>query len=255
MSHEFLISDEIDRIFRIATGRLPYVKQVKKFGFNPDVGATRETVWDGGGLYPWNESAQALTISSDDPADTLLGTGARTATVIGLDSNYAEYSITVELSGTTPVDVVANGMRVSRVKVDTAGSGGANAGELYVGFGAVSSGVPASTLAIIRPGYNQTQMALYTVPAGKVVFLGDYYNNTGKGKDAVVETYIRKHGEVFQLKRIVSAYQNNFYFPNRMPFFLDERTDIEIRATSVGSGAPVSAGFDMYELDRCTCFE
>ena len=49
MHREYILSDEMDRRFKVATGQLPYVRQVKKFGFNPLVGATRETVWDGGG--------------------------------------------------------------------------------------------------------------------------------------------------------------------------------------------------------------
>lgn len=238
--------------YSVASGNIPGIKIVKKFGFNPLVGAALETVWDGGGLYEYNESAQTITISSDDAEDTSIGpgTGAISATVFGVDIDYNEFEITVSLEGLNPVTVTTNALRVFKIKINTAGSTGANVGTIYVGFGAVALGIPADILAIIRPIFNQTQMALYTVPAGKVCFIGDYYNNTGEGKDATVESYARSFGGVFQLNRIVSSFENNFYYPNTFPFFFDEKTDIEIRALSAAAGAPVSTGFDMLIVDK-----
>lgn len=234
----------------LAAGKIPGAVIVKKFGFNPLVGAAKTTVWDQGGLYPWTDTAEIFTISSDNAADDIAGVGARTATVFGVDDNYAEYSVSVELTGLTPVEIITNGWRANRIVVDTAGTSGFNVGKIHVGYGIVALGIPANILAIIRPTYNQTQMAVYTVPAGKVAFISDYYNNTGAGKDATIESYARPLGSVFQLKRIVSAFENNFYFPNRFPFYFEEKTDIEIRAISSAAGAPVSVGFDMLIIDK-----
>ena len=240
----------------VASGNVEGMKIVKKFGFNPLVGATSETVWDFGGLYIYPDTPQTITISSDDAKDTSIGpgVGAISVTVFGVDSNYDEFEITVDLEGLSPVTVSDDILRADRVIVKSAGSTGYNEGTIYVGYGAVALGIPASKLAIITPTFNQSQMAVYTVPAGKVCFLEDYYNNTGAGKDATVQSYARPFGEVFQLKRIVSSFENNFYYPNRMPFFFDEKTDVEIRALSAAAGAPVSAGFDMLIVDKDKIF-
>ena len=92
----------------------------------------------------------------------------------------------------------------------------------------------------------------YHEPSKSIMFR--ITNNTGSGKDATIESYIRPFGGVFNLKRIVSAFENNFYFPNRLPFYVDEKSDIEIRAISTAAGAPVSVGFDLILVDK-TAFE
>jgi len=237
-------------LYSVASGNVLGVKFIKKFGFNPLVGSTSETVWDQGGLYQYATSPQLITISSSDANDADGDTGATTATVFGLDENYNEFEKDVILDGQNAVNVLSNAIRVYRIIIRTAGSSGHNEGNIYVGYGTVSLGIPAIILAVIRPTFNQTQMALYTVPAGYVAFLSDYYNNTGEGKDATVSSFSRPFGEVFQLKRIVSSFENNFYYPNTFPFIFDEKTDIEMRALSVASGAPVSAGFDLMLVDK-----
>ena len=72
--------------------------QQLKFGKNPDVGNTEETIWDAGGLYSWQSAAESLEILSSEVADAAAGTGARTVTVKGLDSNYELLSETVTLN-------------------------------------------------------------------------------------------------------------------------------------------------------------
>lgn len=241
-------------LYSVASGNVAGVKYVKKFGFNQLVGSTPETIWDQGGLYQYASTPQAITISSSDTNDSNGDTGAMTATVFGLDENYDEFEKDVILNGQNAVAVLPNAIRVFRIIVKTAGTSGHNEGTIYVGYGAVALGIPANILAVIRPTFNQTQMAIYTVPAGCIAFLSDYYNNTGEGKDATVESFARPFGEVFQLKRIVSSFENNFYYPNTFPFFFDEKTDLEMRALSVAAGAPVSAGFDLMIVDKNKVF-
>jgi len=236
--------------FSVASGDVQGVNFVKKFGNNPSISSETETIWDGGGMYEYLQNGQILSVASESGNDSISGSGARTVEVQGLDNEFYELSQTVELDGQNPVELQESMSRVFRVRVLTAGSSAFNEGNINVGFGSFSSGVPSNLLASVQSEKNQTQMALYTVPSGKVAFLCDYYNNVGEGKTAQVESYARSQGGVFQLKRIVNGFENSFFFPNSFPFFFDEKTDIEIRANSSSAGASVSAGFDMMIVEK-----
>jgi hypothetical protein len=129
----------------VSSGDLsPSYKQVFKFGQNASVGNSIETIWLEGGLYVYPPSATTMTVSSSDVNDTSAGTGARTVLISGLDGSYNEISETITMNGQTPVTTSNSYLRVNRALVLTAGSGGVNAGIIYVGTGTVTSGVPAN---------------------------------------------------------------------------------------------------------------
>ena len=159
---------------QVARGQITYHKTQFKFGFNPDIDNSLETVWAQGGLYTYLSAASTLYISSSSTADDVASTGARTATVSGLDANWDEVSVTVDLDGQNGVQLgsASNWIRVNRIVVNTAGSGGKNAGVLYVGTEASPSvGVPVNKYATVAIGDNQTLMALWTVPRGYTAYL------------------------------------------------------------------------------------
>src|SRR5210317_2657610 len=129
----------------VSSGALsPSYKQVYKFGQNAVVGNSMETIWQQGGLYSYPPSASTTTVSSSNANDTSAGTGARTVQIVGLDGDYNEISETIILNGQTAVTTTNSFLRVNRGVVLTAGSGGVNAGIIYVGTGTVTLGVPAN---------------------------------------------------------------------------------------------------------------
>ena len=139
------------------------------------------------------------------------------------------------------------------MEVITAGATGGAIGNIFAGTGTVTSGTPAQVYARVTDGNNQSLMALYTVPADKYAFIGEYYANTGKSGEAIIDSMFRLDGgsgdKVFQNKRKIYLYENTFRFNNNYPFFLPPKTDIEIRAATVSVSTPISAGFDIILLD------
>ena len=67
---------------QVARGQITGHKTIFKFGYNNDVGNTKETIWEQGGLYSYPPSATIMTISSSSANDTAAGTGARTVEVL-----------------------------------------------------------------------------------------------------------------------------------------------------------------------------
>jgi len=254
------MSREISSISRVGTtepfelqvkrGQIGWHEAIFKFGFNADVDDALETVWAQGGLYSYIETATVLKVSSSSTNDTSAGTGARTVTLSGLDANYAEVSETVTLNGQTAVNTTKTYIRINRMVVNTAGSGGQNAGVIYAGDGTVTSGVPAEKYATIAAGDNQTLMALWTVPADYTAYLlqKDVTAATAQNnKYATIHLVARPFGEVFQTKDKHVLDNGVLHQTYTIPLKFTEKTDIEVRCIgdSASADIAVSASLDI----------
>jgi len=222
---------------QVARGQIPYHKYVYKFGQNAVVGNSVETIWSQGGLYSYPPSATTMTVSSSNTNDTSAGTGARTVLISGLDGDYDEISETITLNGQTAVTTTNSFLRVNRAIVLTAGSGGVNAGIIYVGTGTVTSGVPANIYTTINgDGTNQTLQTFWTVPANYTAYIHQTNISTGNSSNtpAVLKTLLlaRPHGGVFNTKEVIVLTDGNHLQMYSFPIKLTEKTDIEFRAVS-----------------------
>ena len=240
---------------QLAREQISFHKTQFKFGFNPDIDDTLETVWAQGGLYSYLSAATVLKISSSSTADTSAGTGARTVTISGLDANYDEISETITLNGQTAVNSTLSYLRINRMVVRSAGTGGQNAGVIYAGTGTVTTGVPANKYATIAIGDNQTLMALWTVPRGYTAYLTQTdvtLATTQNNKYCTCSLVVRPYGEVFQVKdRFVKA-ESTTTLTYSVPLKIAEKSDIDYRAIgdSIGADIAISAGFEIIYIEN-----
>jgi hypothetical protein len=238
---------------QVARGQVAYHESVYKFGNNAVVANVTETIWQQGGLYSYLSAASVLKVSSSSANDTSAGTGARTVELFGLDGDYNEINEVVTLNGQTAVNSTQSYLRINRMIVRSAGSGGSNAGIIYAGTGTVTTGVPANIYATINgDGTNQTLMALWTVPAGYTGYLMQYdvSNGTTSNTPAVCKLTLvaRPYGEVFQSKDVKSL-TTGMHIENTLivPVKFAEKTDIEVRAVSSSASVTfdISAAFEI----------
>jgi hypothetical protein len=239
---------------QVARGQITGHNSLFKFGNNSTVGDSLETIWAEGGLYSYLTAATVLKVSSSSTDDTSAGTGARTVQLYGLDGDYNEINELVTLNGQTAVNTTQSFLRINRMVVRSAGSGGENAGVIYAGTGTITTGVPANVYASVNGvvGSNQSLMALWTVPAGYTAYLSQYdiSNGTTSNTPAVCKLIlaVRPHGEVFQSKDVKSLttgmhVEETFAIPQKFT----EKTDIEVRAISSSSSVSfdISAAFEI----------
>lgn len=233
---------------QVARGQITGHKSLFKFGNNPDINGSLETIWSHGGLYVYPTSAIQMKVSSSSADDTALGTGARTVSVQGLDQDYNEVAETITLTGQTAVLTTTTFIRVFRAFVITAGSGGTAAGTIYVGTGTVTSGVPATVYAEIALGENQTTMAVWTVPAGYTfyVYRGTFSAASNNDTQYILGKFMtRPFGGVFRNAADVTANSNAIPYDFEIPLAIPEKTDIEARAIALsGSNFFVTASFE-----------
>ncbi len=239
----------------IANSVVRGVSSVNKFGANRsiDTADVPEAVWELGGVYPYQATAQSLEILGGANDVLTIGTGAWTVSVQGLDANWEIQEVTVSLDGTNPIDLPGTWLRVFRAKVVTAGSTHANVGNIIV---RIDGG--GTTIAQILAALGQTTMALFTVPAGKTGYLSKFdvsvLFGTGGGAQGDVALFARDSAiadAAFQIKIELGGKSGEAGRTFTTPLRFTEKTDIEARVLDVSSnGASVTAEFDLVLLDN-----
>lgn len=224
--------------FDASRGAIDGAFTVHKFGANFDIDQADdpESVWTGGGLYPWDSlsSAQTIYCISTSADDTT------TLTIEGLDENYHPLTETINLTGLTAVSTNNEFIRVFRMTYDATNVGTITA--------RVTSGT-GTVVAQIDAGYAQTLMAVYTIPAGHTGYILTGDATIDSNKNCQVMMYVRQFGKAFRIGHIAEAtghYRYDFMAPLPIP----EKSDIDIRIDQVsGNDTRVTANFDLI-LDK-----
>lgn len=183
----------------------------QKFGINPLItsGTVPEDIWEGGGLYPFSDNgvADIVSISSSNSGDT------QNVLIYGLKADGSVAAQIVKLQGQTRVALTTPLWRIYRME-NFSFPGVSFAGTVYCYSGTTNTGgVPSGgsvTKALVDDGNNQTQMAIYTIPAGKVAFLrrGEvafgYDGLPSAGPQQVQFCFeVRTYNNVFKIKKTV----------------------------------------------------
>lgn len=173
---------------QVSRGQIMGHRSVSIFGFNKDVDSSEVTIWPLPSVRPLPSTALNMSVSSSSTSDLPTGTGAHTVLIQGLDANYNEISETVTLNGQTAVPTIQAFLRVNYAIVTTAGSSNSALGNIYIGSGTVTAGVPAVVYQIIKFNYNASLTGSYTVPAGYTAYVSQGLFSAGQpGGNAQVE--------------------------------------------------------------------
>jgi hypothetical protein len=168
----------------VALGMGGKLERWHKFGFNPAVSTTEESVVPYGGLanfplvatYP-GAQMEVISDSASDDGDPA-GTGANTVTVYYLNSAGAEKTWTATLNGATAVASgagVVDIWRINGFRVKTMGTGNSGA----AGNITVQELDNAPVFSQILPGATRAYNSQYTVPAGKRLMITDWSCTSG----------------------------------------------------------------------------
>ena len=238
-----------DYFLEISKGNVPGHKYLFKFGGNAEVGTDEEVLWDDGNGYTLLTAAETISVVSDDVNDTSTGTGARTVLILGLDGDYLESSEVVTLNGTTPVITTKQFVSIYSVMVLTSGTAtiinDANEGTLtFTTTGTIT------LQAKILPRIGQTQMCVYTVPAGKTGYFLKGSFVVGKGKECTFRVRINNgFGGAFSTKYVLPLYQSAIDLELKVPLKLPAKTTIAISAQAEAGEVSAQGSFGILLVD------
>jgi len=210
----------------IAKGESNGYSFVHKFGANFDVdnNSEPETVWTGGGLYPWSalNVAKTLYILSNDSNEE------GTVELQGLDEDYNVVTETVTLNGSTAVTTLNTFLRVYRMIYTD--DGGGNVGVITARVDSPSGTVVAQIEGVL----SQTLMCVYTVPAGYTAYMMAVDFSVQKNKDAQVLMMQRTFNtNNFRIAHMAEVYESTYRYDFPIPLPLPEKTDLELRTDNV----------------------
>lgn len=244
----------------IAEGNVPGHYPVNKFGHNSAVGATAEPIWDYSGAYDYlaDDAFATMYISSDDALDQGL-----TYQVDGIDDEYGFFSVEVTTDGADGTTFVAldtgtAGGQAWRIFRALNTSGTAAQGNIYISKDNTDvggNGIPdtvADIQAQIKIGFEQTLMAMFTIPASRAgsaitaAYLTSFYAGTSTAKVTEILLFYRPFGGVFNIKHVIPINAGATRHPYDFPPSYAPKGDLVIRASAAGGGGEVSAGFDLW---------
>lgn len=239
----------LEDLLNVSQGLQSGVAMAHKFGRNADIDIGTEDIWTTGGTWAAPATAAVVNFASSDAADTSAGTGARTISVEGLDSNYDSVTETVTLNGATPVATSSGFWIVHNVSVLTAGSGGTNAG-VITGTSA-AAGTPV--LASVAIGKGRSENAIYMVPRNKTLLLFDISGSTTTTGTVNIGLWTKTFGGVFNIRRNYSVNgtgSSSFSHDFVPPLKIEAKTIVKLTGEASSNNSDVSADWDGILIDN-----
>lgn len=248
-----------DFFFRVSEGKILGYTPNNVTAHNNDISVNIKTIgaYGEGQLYVWPTSASIDYLSSDNALDT------HAVTIVGLDADYVKVTQVVTLNGLTPVALVTPIMRVNHL---FNGSSTPTVGNIFLwdspsGDGTEHiNGVPVDSGSV--KAHIETYLGggtisdehhmstVFTVPAGKTGYLVFGKTTVSDSKAMELTFWMRKFGQVFLQTHHIDIKNNNYDYFFKLPGRMDEKSDIEVRATVDVGTAEVSAHYDIIAVDN-----
>jgi len=202
-----------DHNLEVLQGNVTGHTMVSINGHNDDQTTTRITIAptittteiDQSGLHATAITVDVASTSTDDDSG---GTGLLTLTLEGLDSNGNAQTETITLDGQSEVTSANTYSAINGFMGLTSGSGNESAGEIWVGNGSFTSGVPATKYFVGERGHNKGLCAYYTVPTGHTLFLRHVtfiVVGTNKEVELTIESSVDSTGDMWIVENEYSS--------------------------------------------------
>lgn len=243
----------------IAVGNLPGYSSLHKFGNNTACSIVEEDIWLAGGQYQFPISTSVVQIvSGGNAADTAAGTGARSIQIEGLGTDWRMASARLDTAGASAslVSTVAF-IRVNRAFVVDIGTySSIIASAANVGLITVISTATGNTVVAIGAAKGQSQMGIYTIPAGKTGYLVSTQFNVSATISTTVSLYKRENADdvvsPFSSKRLLVQNDELRGVDDReliVPVKLSAKTDIWATCLAVSGTPAATVEFDIIMKD------
>ncbi len=238
-----------DYFVAVSLGLVSEVSRVYKSGKNPAIvsGSVPESVWNGGGLYTGFPTSGFgnLQVLSSSAADI----GTLTITYLPTSASTAYVTENIPVNGIVPTNTAITAYRVHTAFYSSTANTSTqfNVGTITVRYTAN----PAVVFLAMPAGTNQSYMAGYTVPAGRLALLSPTIwraslGQSGASMECVM--YLRELGQAPRLRRNVSpTIGGEFSERYSGGILLQPLTDImpTVRTYTSGTAATIEASYEI----------
>ena len=250
-----------DFYLEVARGAKKGYSIVNKFGHSDAISTTLVPICSGN-VYQTPTTAQSLELVSTASTDNQAGVGARTLTIQGLDANFNEVTVVANMhatDGTIAEAVTGTWIRIYRMYVETSGTYASQIAGSHVGtvtLQTVGGGAGTGWAVLeLHGGFpaGQSNIGVYTVPAGKTGYIGNVEIETDTNKAMDILFFQRQGADdvtvPYKAMRNVGAYTGisdrhvgrakmlDGPFPEKTDIgFMAQRTSAGTSSTSINSG-------------------
>jgi len=227
------------------------IRRITMLGNNPDVdtASVPETIWPGGGLYPWMTGATSLEVVSTSVQDAAAGTGIAAIGLTLMNTSYVESSVSVSLNGTTPVAISGTWFRINGGITTTKGSGAPATRAVNVGDIIIRDAGGGTTRAFIAAGKGISRQAVFTTPAGYSLQILSHYMafNRGTGgatRYLTINNYVQNSLGVARTPLDLSCDGEPYRHDGLPGITIAEKTDYSLEVLTVsGENSDVTGAF------------
>ena len=245
-NQSFVIFDSITRNGRIEPFELQVARNqitahteqnVFAYGTTPATANLFRTVWENMATteYVFPGSALTMQLVSTAAGDTA------TITIVGLDANYNAITESLVLNGTTNVPTVNQYFRINNMFVSSGSTtnptGVVTLTNSTVVYAQINTGVFNGTTSSL----GQTQMAVFTVPAGYTFYgqrFGAYSSFNGNSVNYTTYRAVTNSAAGVQKLIVQTPFNTTYEVHRHYPFAYAEKTDLRWQ---IASSAAVSA--------------
>lgn len=215
---------------QVSRGQVDGHTGIEIFGFTPNIANTASgPMWEGqtqsGGLYIYPSSAAPLVLVSTSTSDTT----ALSVRIEGCGAGFVPLSETIALNGTTNVTTTNSFLRINAMYV----TNGTN-------VGVITAKISSTTYAQINAGVGQTQMSIYTVPAGYTFYLSYTQYDAAIGFTSSAFMTAQEYNKDNVSGALTLTHQTVFVQKQETPFTAPiahtEKTDIQFCVKSSAGG-------------------
>jgi hypothetical protein len=219
---------------QVARGQIQGHIGLEIFGFTTAIGSSAQgPMWEGqtlsGGSYTPPASAAPLVFVSDSASDNT----TRSVVIEGLDANFAPLTETIALNGTSNVTTTKSFLRINQMQMKNS-----------TNTGNITASISSTVYAKINAGVGQTQMSIYTVPAGYTFYLSYVQYDASIGftsSNYMIAQEYNKINAGGSNGLITLLNQTTFVQKQEIPFTVPvthiEKTDIQF-CVKANSGSP-----------------
>lgn len=214
-------------------------RPIFRSAYNPALTNTEATIWPKNTAYSFPVSASTMTLYSTSVSDT-----TQLVLIEGLDADYIETSEVLMLNGQTGRATANQYLRINTLTVLS----DSPQGDISVGTGSATLGVPANTYGFIKAGDNLSASAVYTIPAGYTLLLtaGSISAGSASGSQTVTANFHSRINGVNYLTAKISLANSFQFFPYNPELTVPEKTDVYNNAVTSSGTMLVAATFNGY---------
>jgi hypothetical protein len=204
------------------------------FGHQDLISITPWAVWDRAADYVFPTTASQLTVVSTSATDN----NTCRVTIYGLDANWNPLVEQVALTGTSNVITAGTFLRINQMLMTAPATGQVS------NVGTITAKIGATIYAQINPGIGKTQMAVYSVAAGKSFYLTQITalagSATGTSKYMNFQAVIKNNLTGVSFTLLQATWQNVYQVQRVVPLAYGEKQDIKWQLYTNSGDYPAS---------------